>query len=95
MALCSRWRSQNGAAGVLVDALDVFRCGEPEAFIGLRHQVADKHADSAGPGDGLWNSTDQQIGDEGCVERAGADGDEIGAFDGFQCFRNGGGAGWI
>ncbi len=86
---------EDGDTGVLVDALDVFRCSEAETFIGLRHQVADKNPDSARLGDGLRNAADEQIGDEGCVEGARPDGDEIGPFDGVQCFGNSGSIGRV
>ncbi len=41
------------------------------------------------------NPVDQQIGDERGVERAGPDGDQVGALDGFEGLRQGRGIGRI
>ena len=75
---------EDGRAGVLVDALDVLGGGEAEALVGLGHEIADEDAQAAGVGERGGDSLDEQIGDERGVERAGADGDEVGALDGVQ-----------
>ena len=80
---------EDGRARVLVDALDVFRGGEAEALIGLRHQVADEDAQSAGVGQRRGNAFDEEIGDQRGVERARSHGDEVGALDGLQRLRQG------
>ena len=86
---------EDGRAGVLVDALDVLGCREAEALVGLGHQVADEDAHAFGVSQGSGNSLDEQVGDQGCVERAGADGDEVGALNGFERLGHGGGVGRI
>ena len=80
-------------AGVVEDLLDVLRGGEAEALVGLRHEVADVDARGAGCGDGFGDSADEQVGDERGVERAGAEGDEVGGGDGVEGFGERGGVG--
>ena len=40
-------------------------------------------------GDGFGDAADEQVGDERGVERAGAEGDEVGVGDGFEGFGQG------
>src|SRR6185437_10281072 len=58
-------------ARMRVDALDVLRSGEVQAFVGLGHQVGDVDARALGGGQSLGNSLHQKIRDEAGVERAG------------------------
>ena len=58
--------------------------GEAEGLVGLGHKVADVDAGGAGGGEGFRDAADEQIGDERGVERAGAEGDEVGGGDGFE-----------
>ncbi len=64
----------------------MLRGGEAERLVGLGHQVADEDAAGAGGGEGLRDAADEQVGDERGVERAGAEGDEVGVGDGLERF---------
>src|SRR3984893_997008 len=70
--------------GVLEDPLDVLGCGEADGFVGLGHEVADVDAGGFRFGEGLRDAADEQVGDQRGVERAGAEGDEVGVGDGFE-----------
>ncbi len=81
------WASPNRIAvppAVLEDLFDVLGGGEAERLVGLGHEVADVDAGGLGGGDGLRDAADQQVGDQRRVERAGAEGDEIGVGDGVE-----------
>src|ERR1035441_906143 len=78
---------EDGRVRVLVDALDVVGGREAKALVGLGHEIADEDSPAAGVGEGRWNAFDQEIGDEGSVERARSNGDEVGAFNGLQRLR--------
>ena len=78
---------------VLEDFFDVLGGGEAERLVGLGHEVADVDAGGAGCGDGLGDSADEEVGDQRGVERAGAEGDEVGVGDGFEGGGEGFGAG--
>jgi len=69
---------------VLEDLFDVLGCGEAERLVGLSHEIADVDAGGTGCGDGLGDTTDEEVGDQRRVERAGAEGDEVGVGDGFE-----------
>ncbi len=86
---------EDASAGVLVDALDVLGGGEAEALVGLGHEVADEDAGAAGIAECLGDAIDEEICDQRGVEGAWADGDEVGARDGFECFRCGLGVGGV
>ena len=73
----------------------MLRGGEAEGLVGLGHEVADVDAGGLGGGDGLGDAADEQVGDERGVERAGAEGDEVGVGDGFEGFGEGLGVGGV
>ena len=75
---------------VLEDLFDVLGCGEAERLVGLGHEVADVDAGGVGCGEGFGDAADEQVGDQRGVERAWAEGDEVGVGDGFE----GGGKGF-
>lgn len=75
---------EDASAGVFVDALDVLGGGEAEALVGLGHEVADEDAGAFGFAEGFGDAIDEEVGDERGIEGAGADGDEVGAGDGFE-----------
>jgi len=77
---------EDGAAGVFVDALDVLRSGEVQAFVGLGHEIADEDAGGFGIAEGFRNAMDQEVGDDAGVKGAGADGDEVSGRDGLKRF---------
>ena len=77
---------EDGAAGVLVDTLDMLGGGEVQAFVGLGHEIADEDAGGLGGAEGFRDAVDEEIGDDAGVERAGADGDEVGGGDGGEGF---------
>jgi hypothetical protein len=72
--------------GVVENFFDVLGGGEAERLVGLGHEISDVDAGGAGGGDGFGNAADQEVGDERGVERAGAEGDEIGLSDGVEGF---------
>ena len=74
-------------SGVFVDGLDVIGRSEAQAFVGLRHQVADVDLHRRRSGDRLRDSVHQNVGNQAGEERSGADGDEVGAGDGLQRLR--------
>ena len=80
-------------AGVVEDFFDVLGGGEAEALVGLRHEVADVDARGVGGGEGLGDSADKEVGNERGVERAGAEGDEVGGGDGVEGLREWAGVG--
>ena len=75
---------EDASAGVFVDALDVLGGGEAEALVGLGHEIADEDAGAFGFAECFSDAIDEEVGDEGGVEGAGADGDEVGPGDGFE-----------
>jgi hypothetical protein len=54
------------------------------SFAGLGHEIGDVDARGFGFGDGGGDFRDQKIGQDACVERAGAEEDEVGVLDGFN-----------
>ena len=80
-------------AGVVEDLFDVLRGGETERLVGLGHEVADVDAGGGGAADGFGDLADEEVGDERGIERAGAEGDEVGGGDGFEGFGEGRGVG--
>ncbi len=81
------------AIAVVEDFLDVLGGGEADGLVGLGHQVSDVDAGGARCGDGLWNASDEQVGDERGVEGAWAEGDEVCVGDGVEGCREGFGVG--
>jgi len=73
-------------AGVVENFFDVLGGGEAEGLVGLGHEVADVDAGGGTGGEGFGDAAYEEIGDQRGVERAGAEGDEIGVGDGFESF---------
>ncbi len=78
---------EEGAAGMLVDALDVLRGGEVQALVGLGHEVADEDAGGLSGAEGFGNAMNQKVSDDAGEEGARANGDEVGAGDGLEGLR--------
>ena len=71
---------------MIEDLFDVLRRSEVEAFVGLSHEVADVDARGVRGCQGLRDAADQKIADDRGVERAGAEGNEVGCGDGVERF---------
>ena len=61
---------------------------QPEALVGLGHQVADVDLGGRRLDDRLGNSAHQQIGNQAGEERSGADGDQVSIGNRFQRLRH-------
>ncbi len=77
---------EDARTGVVEDLFDVFGGGEVEAFIGLGHEIADVDARRCGGSQGFRDAAYEKVADHGGVERARAEGDEVGGGDGVEGF---------
>ena len=65
-----------------LDRLDMVRGFESGGFPGLPHQIDEVSFDGRRAPDGVRNATHQKIGNDTGEQRAGAERDQIGVFDG-------------
>ena len=84
-----RGRSRRWGGRRAEDALDVLGGGEVEALVGLGHEVADEDAGGRGGARASGMPLTSRLVMMRGVERAGADGDEVGGGDGGKGFRRG------
>ncbi len=77
----------DAAGGVLADCFEMIGEGVAGGFAGLRHEIGDVDARCLRIGDGVGDFGYQQVGKDTGVKRAGAEKDEVGFTDGFDCLR--------